>query len=597
MWRPSESLHLAMTGWWRVPGTIDLACRALSGHGFPQSLCPRSVLWCEPSDAALLSTVGRSDISELCMCTVLNGRFVPPSCLCSTTVSLSTSGLPPSPFVLVPVLGAGWSWVLPSSVLPPCSRRALAPCPSDLGAGGFGVLLSWTLFFPSGRGLPLRLPLCHPGRALLGVPSHVPCVPCQSDVPMWLPRPIRACLQPNSSPLRGCCGLGPARLRPLGVMISVSVSARRGASSRRFGLYAPKRRIGGSGPSAYESLRSALRLFGALLYLLLLCLASAAAGLHIWWELWSTTDGRAYCAQFSRLILYRISLADPHPFAARNERVYASCLGLGWLLLWDPAASFIWPAAEVSARGVVLPCMLAVTVSLFRLLLKAGRPNKAGFGGILFSPGEPTGPCWIRGLGSVALVANGPLSWPPMHLPPGARKHLGAEASVPGRLLRWSCGAMLRLLRVPIPVLCHPHPALQPCNLMLPRRCKGHDGPGLTAPEELRETRRQETIGPPMAPPVPYNGRPPIFEVDRPERVAAGGVPAFIYGHFCVLCPNTQGEVVTLALRAPCESAFALSEINEARFPERQGRFPCLFPATPQPLAGVGIVLGMPVWV
>ena len=141
MWRPSESLHLAMTGWWRVPGTIDLACRALSGHGFPQSLCPRSVLWCEPSDAALPSTVGRSDISELCMCTVLNGRFVPPSCLCSTTISLSTSKLPPSPFVLVPVLGAGCRWVWGAAFLDPLfpfgtwapsstSLMPPGPCPS-----------------------------------------------------------------------------------------------------------------------------------------------------------------------------------------------------------------------------------------------------------------------------------------------------------------------------------------------------------------------------------------------------------------------------------------------------------------------------------
>ena len=57
-----------------------------------------------------------------------------------------------------------------------------------------------------------------------------------------------------------------------------------------------------------------------------------------------------------------------------------------------------------------------------------------------------------------------------------------------------------------------------------------------------------------------------------------------------------QGEVVTIALRAPCECDFALSEINEARFPERRDLYPRLLPAAPQPLEGVGIVLGMPLW-
>ena len=57
-----------------------------------------------------------------------------------------------------------------------------------------------------------------------------------------------------------------------------------------------------------------------------------------------------------------------------------------------------------------------------------------------------------------------------------------------------------------------------------------------------------------------------------------------------------QGEVISLALRAPCELDFAIQEVNEARPEERRLCFPDLHPAEPQPAEGYGVLLGRPAW-
>ena len=184
--------------------------------------------------------------------------------------------------------------------------------------------------------------------------------------------------------------------------------------------------------------------------------------------------------------------------------------------------------------------------------------------------GSPFCLCWVLALGQSAGPASGPLAWRSPTVPCQHSRRLPRPVSEQTGCLQWCCTWGLAFLRLPEP--CPPSPAclaLIPGSALIPRTCKGHDGPGLTAPAAEREARLLETIGPPAAPRPPYQGRPPVYEVPRPENAAEHAGPAFIHGHFCVLCPSVQGEVVTIALRAPCECDFALSEINEARFPER----------------------------
>eukprot|EP00439_Symbiodinium_sp_Y106_P029292 s286_g3.t1 len=128
------------------------------------------------------------------------------------------------------------------------------------------------------------------------------------------------------------------------------------------------------------------------------------------------------------------------------------------------------------------------------------------------------------------------------------------------------------------------------------RVCKGPGEPPLHAPAEVRDARRAEALERPVLEPrPPYHGRPPVFEVPSPSVAALAPAP-FIRGTFVVLCPDMQGEVISLALRAPCELDFAIQEVNEARPEERRLCFPDLHPAEPQPDEGYGVLLGRPAW-
>ena len=73
---------------------------------------------------------------------------------------------------------------------------------------------------------------------------------CASDVPLWLSRPPHQCQLPLPSPFRVFNGLGPARrcLQPLLHHECPTNDTRPCAGKVR--LHAPKRRIGGAGPSA-----------------------------------------------------------------------------------------------------------------------------------------------------------------------------------------------------------------------------------------------------------------------------------------------------------------------------------------------------------
>ena len=102
------------------------------------------------------------------------------------------------------------------------------------------------------------------------------------------------------------------------------------------------------------------------------------------------------------------------------------------------------------------------------------------------------------------------------------------------------------------------------------RVCQGPGEPPLHAPAEVRDARRAEALERPVLEPrPPYHGRPPVFEAPSPSVAALAPAP-FIRGTFVVLCPDMQGEVISLALRAPCELGFAIQEVNEARPEERR---------------------------
>ena len=265
----------------------------------------------------------------------------------------------------------------------------------------------------------------------------------------------------------------------------------------------------------------------------------------------------------------------------------------GSVALGRPRAIQLVSLLATQVRCFVVTFALALLVCLCGLLLQAAVPRRGPFTTGRGPACHPFCLCWVLALGQSAGPASGPLAWRSCQ----HSRRLPRPVSEQTSCLQWCCTWGLAFLRLPEP--CPPSPAclaVIPGSALIPRTCKGYDGPGLTAPAAEREARLQETIGPPAAPRPPYQGRPPVYEVPRPENAAEHAGPAFIHGHFCVLCPSVQGEVVTIALRAPCECDFALSEINEARFPERRDLYPRLLPAAPQPPEGVGIVLGMPLW-